>query len=139
MIFLCFLLFLEDKLVIASDKNWLNQPQQPIDIQMIEASGISYNEDAMIEKVKEIYSVTKNIAVATNNTQWLYQRIVDAVLTQLNYDQHMLVMVGDSFERSWDKNADDKKPTNERKNYEATDVERTNFVVKWIPVNLNFF
>ena len=94
---------LEDKLLIASDKNWLAQPQQPVDVQMLESTGKSYSEDEMIAKVKETYAVANAIAGATNQTEWLYQRLVDAVLTQLTYDQHMLVMVGDAFEQSWDK------------------------------------
>ena len=99
---------------------------------MLESTGRSYSENEMLAKVKETYAVANAIAGATNQTEWLYQRLVDAVLTQLTYDQHMLVMVGDAFEQSWDKIPVNTVPTNERKNYEATEVERTNFVVNKI-------
>ena len=79
----------------------------------------------MIAKLKEMYSVAYAIAAATNQTEWLYLRLVDAALTQLTYDLHMLVMVGDAFERSWQKASENALPTNNRNNYEADDVERT--------------
>ena len=96
---------------------------------MFESTAKSYSEEQLIANIKEMYAVASAIAWATNQTQWLYQRLVDAALTLLTYDQHMLVMVGESFEHSWQRAPENKAVTNNRENYDAPEVERTHIRV----------
>lgn len=123
--------FKEDKLLIKTKdgSNWLDQPKRPVEVQLLESTGRSYSEQKLIEKVKEMYELVNGVAFANNETDWFYQRLVDAALTQLKYDQHMLIMVGDAFDQSWPKIPLNEIPTNNRENYEASEVERTNFRV----------
>lgn len=76
-----------------------------------------------------MYELVNGVAFANNQIDWLYQRLVDAALTQLKYDQHMLIMIGEQFDQSWAKVPLNEIPTNNRENYEASEVERTNFQV----------
>lgn len=109
--------------------SWLQITSLLQDIEILESSGKSYSEEQMIQKVREMYAIAKEVAEANNQPEWLYQRLVDAVLTQLKHDVHMLVFVGENHEQSWQKAPVNIIPDNYRKNYKAPPVERTNFRV----------
>lgn len=121
--------------------NWIDQPAADPDVIVVASSpSKSYSEEKLIKKLKEMYAVTKGVAEANNQPEWLYQRLVDAAFTELDYEKHMLVMVGENVEPSWQKAPVNLIPENYRENYKATEFEFSNIQVKdSLPLHFRYF
>lgn len=121
--------------------SWIDQPAADPDVAVVDSSSSkSYSEEKLVAKVKEMYAVTKDVAEATNQPEWMYQRLVDAALTELDYDKHMLVMVGENVEPSWQKAPVNIIPENYRENNKATEFEFSNIQVKnRLPFDFRYF
>ena len=115
----------------ANAVNWIDEPATDTTVSVVGSSpSKSYSEEKLIAKVKQMYAVTKDVAEANNQPEWLYQRLVDAALTELDYEKHMLVMVGENVEPSWQKAPINIIPDNYRENYKATQFEYSNIQVE---------
>lgn len=114
-------------------KKHLTPPPPPkIDIQGTTMK--DFPQDKLLESVKEMYSMAKDIADDGNNVDYLKQRLVDAALTQLKDDNHMIVLAGENMHASFSepknrKKRGDEQPTNYRSENYATRVEWIDFKV----------
>ena len=93
---------IEDKLVPKFPKKRASAPPPP-EITVYESTVSNYSEIAMHEAIQKIYAKTNDIG--GDDPKFMKQRIVDALLTQLNDNNHMILMVGEDMQPSWKETA----------------------------------
>ena len=127
---------LEDPLLPKPMKKHLTPPPPP-DIEIKGTTMKNFPQDKLLDSVKAIYALAKEIADGDGetNVNYLKQRLVEAALTQLNDDNHMIVMAGENVHASFSepnsrrKRGDDSQPTNYKSENYATRVEWIDFKV----------
>ncbi len=121
----------------------------PPQIIVYESTVSNYSEIAMQEAIQKIYAMADEMG--GDDPKFMKQRIVDALLTQLNFNNHMILLVGQDLQPSWketaavggigrSKRAEEEivihgtngavRPVNNRAENYATDMEWTNFKVE---------
>jgi len=148
-IYWCFF-YIEDKLVPKLPKKRASPPPEPT-ITVQESTVSNYSEVGMQEAIKKVYALANEIG--GENTKYIKQRLVDALLTQLDDNNHMIMFVGENLQPSWKeaaggagrrKRAEEDtvilgtngavRPINNRAENFATDMEWSNFKVHAIQV-----
>ena len=127
---------LEDPLLPKPMKKHLTPPPPP-NVEIQGTTMKNFPQDKLLDSVKAIYAIAKEIADGENETNinYLKQRLVEAALTQLNDENHMIVIAGENMQASFSepksrrKRVDDSQPTNYKAENYATRVEWIDFKV----------
>ena len=108
-------------------------------IEVKESSVHTFSQQDLLDKVKQMYVAADGRSVDQEDINWLKQRLVDAALTQLGYDRHVILFVGQDMQGSFDGRggsnvyqASPTHPHNNRVENYANNVEHTNFKVIFI-------
>lgn len=126
-------MLIDDKLLPKIPKKRIDPVDPPIEVK--ESTLKSFSEEKLMSEVKKIYSMAKDIMEGNpDSLEFIKQRLVDAALGQLNYDNHMVVMVGTDMQTSWAGRGNSRmkraaKPTNNKAENYATEVESIDFKV----------
>ena len=128
--------YLEDKLLLRP----LNKKANYDPTIEVKASTIeSFSEQPLLDAIKEMYVLVDGRSVDTKDFGWLKQRLVDAALTLLDYEKHIMLLVGEDMQASFEgqsgnifKKSSSTHPKNNRPENYALNVEHINFkVILW--------
>src|SRR5271155_5278710 len=105
-------------------------------IEVIASTIESFSEQPLLDKIKEMYVLIDGRSVDTKDFGWLKQRLVDAALTLLDYEKHIMLLVGENLQASFEgqtgnifKKSSSIHPNNNRAENYALNVEHINFKV----------
>src|SRR5271170_7434313 len=95
----CVECYLEDKLLLRPlNKNANYDPP----IEVIASTIESFSEQPLLDALKEMYVLVDGRSMGTQDFGWLKQRLVDAALTLLDYEKHIMLLVGQDMQASFE-------------------------------------
>ena len=125
--------YLEDYLLLRPlNKKGNYDPKIEIKSSTIE----SFSEQPLLDALKEMYVLVDGRTMGKEDFGWLKQRLVDAALTLLDYEKHIMLLVGEDMQASFEgqsgnvfKKSSSTHPKNNRPENYALNVEHINFKV----------